>query len=182
MEKDKWKSFLDENRDAFEHDRPSERVWGNIRAQLPEAAPAMVKLSTVLKVAAVAVLVVSISFWVLLDRKSESVAKQVGHDSENLSSSGLVLAQLSPEYREMEVFYVSRIQSAMSEVKDLPEDEELLRSLRELDTEFGNLREEMKENVNEAEIIEAMIMTYKMKLDLLERYLDSWKEIEDDKN
>jgi hypothetical protein len=88
----------------------------------------------------------------------------------------LVLASLSPEYAEMEEFYVSRINFTISELNQYEPDPEMMAIIEDLDKEFKALQAEMNGPVNQDEIIEAMIENYRLKLDLLEQMLESLKE------
>lgn len=177
MEKDKWKSFIEENRSEFDNESADPQLWSRIEFSLDQQAPKMVKLSTVLRIAAAILIVASAGIFLLLNSTRQTPVHVAGH-SRQTTESEYILSSISPEYREVETYYVSRINSAMNELESFTPDEELLSAIADLDAEFKQLKSEMKENVNQGEIIEAMIMNYRLKLELLEKMLDSFNEEE----
>jgi hypothetical protein len=168
MEKDSWKSFIDENREEFDNEMPSAQVWGNVERGL---GPKMIRLSTVLRIAAVLVVMLGAGIWWMLRPTPEQpLAKK-----DNTSETGFVLASVAPEYQEVESYYVNKIDDAMDELETLQPDKELFAAIAELDAEFKQLQKEMGDAVNKEEIIQAMIENYRLKLELLETMVQSLK-------
>lgn len=173
MEKDKWKNFINENKSEFENEFPSENLWDKIESGLKKKQPKMVPLRTVITYAAAAVLVLSVGLiWLMKSNTSQETKLQAKTEKEE----SYFLASISPEYAEVENYYVSRIDRAMTELKEYTPDEEMMQAVKDLDLEFKRLQKEMSENVNRSEIIEAMIENYRLKLDLLEQILEAMEE------
>lgn len=79
-----------------------------------------------------------------------------------------------PELRETEKYYSGLIQTKLSEVQNVlasyPElKSNLRRDLAELDSIYKDLKKDLKDNVSNQEVIEAMIQNYRLKLELLEQ-------------
>jgi len=168
MEKDSWKSFIDDNKEEFDNELPSAQVWENVERGL---GPKMIRLSTVLRIAAVVVVMLGAGIWWMLRPSQEKpIASNAGS-----SDAGLVLASVAPEYQEVESYYVNKIDDAMDELETLQPDKELFAAIAELDAEFKQLQKEMGDAVNKEEIIQAMIENYRLKLELLETMVQSLK-------
>lgn len=172
MKEDKLKKIIDENRDWFDEEPASDRIWDNVNKRLDKNEPRMVPLKMVLQYAAAAVVVICVSIYFLIPPNNlENIAD---HNTPN--EKEYLLASLSPEYAEVEHYYLSRIHFTMNELKGYNPDEELIQAVQDLDEEYKRLSEEINEQVNRDEIIEAMIENYRLKLYLLEQILESMKE------
>lgn len=80
------------------------------------------------------------------------------------------------ELQEAQFYYQDMIDAKMILVKDKVEDPELLKDLEELDKAFAELKMDLKEDVDNQEVVTAMIDNYRLKLKILERILE---DIED---
>jgi len=84
-----------------------------------------------------------------------------------------------PEWQETEKFYTSQIQEKMQvlETKRGKLDHSVFDDLNMLDEAFIELKKDLQDNADNQEVIEAMIQSYKIKLQILE---DILQEIETD--
>ena len=71
----------------------------------------------------------------------------------------------------MKVFYVSEIEDKLNQVKELTDDNVAVQEIQLLKEEFDKLKLEVGDNVNDGEVIEAMIMNYRLRLNLLKEIL-----------
>ncbi len=88
---------------------------------------------------------------------------------------------LPEEFREIQTYYMVEIHSARQEVFRLASDRPDIR--RQVDLEFSKidsiyseLKRDLKDNMENTEVIEAMILNYKVKLEILEMMLEQLKE------
>lgn len=91
-----------------------------------------------------------------------------------------------PELREAEMYYSGMINAKLEEVKpflsEYPSlEEELNTDLSELDSIYNSLKKDLKDNIANHEVIEAMIQNYRLRISILEDMLmfleeDSTKE------
>ena len=89
-----------------------------------------------------------------------------------------------PELKEAEVYYTGMINEKMQEVKPLLKEypsmqKELDTDFYELDSVYYSLKNDLKDNVANHEVIEAMIQNYRMKISILEdmlRFLEQQNE------
>ena len=90
---------------------------------------------------------------------------------------------------DSEQYYRQMVADRYDELKPLlannPEaGKELDADMEELDEVYGELKEDLKDNASNPEVIEAMILNYRVKLEILEDLLNQLKEKEnqDDEN
>ena len=82
-----------------------------------------------------------------------------------------------PELQEAEIYYTSQLQSKLLKVKEYlteyPELEiELIQDLSALDSIRIELKEDLRDNIANKEVVEALIQNYRMKLTILEDLLE----------
>lgn len=177
--KDKLKQFVQEHRQEFEFDEAPDFVWQNIekelksknrKQQLNTTTSNVIKM--VLKIAAVFVLF----FFV------------AGAWKQSHKSSETLFAQKYPELMEAENHYQAMIQVKMTEVRTYEEqnnitDQGLVTSeMFELESIYQELKDELKDEVENKKVINAMIQNYRMRLEILETLLEQLNSLEKDDN
>ncbi len=89
------------------------------------------------------------------------------------------VAQPSDEIAELENFYNTEINQKISLVKSQIKDDRILEDLATMDKAFAELKADLSENVDNQEVITAMMENYQLKLRILEEIL---KELEKEKS
>ncbi len=94
----------------------------------------------------------------------------------------MTLSEVSPEYREVERYYVQQVNLMENEFSSLdlsnPEQQEaLLQEMASMDSVYSDLQKELRANPNDQRIIDAMIKHYQTKLEVMSYILDQLKEI-----
>ena len=95
----------------------------------------------------------------------------------------MTLGQVSPQYKEVENYYVHQVNLMESELvnidlKSNPEQKEmLLTELKSMDSVYVQLQKELKANPNDERIINAMIEHYQTKVEIMSYIVDQLKEI-----
>jgi hypothetical protein len=92
-------------------------------------------------------------------------------------------SELYKEMVETEQYYSQMVADRYDELKPLlasnPAASEMLDAdMEELDEVYGELKEDLKDNADNTEVIEAMILNYRVKLEILEDLLNQLKEKE----
>jgi len=140
-----------------------EELWSGIDKGLEAKKAKRVSLHyrKLLAIAAMLVLAVGIA-WVSL----------------KVDSAGNTIAK-APEWLETEEFYSAQIREKMQvlETKRGELDQTVFEDLEMLDKAFTELKEDLQDNADNEEVIEAMIQNYRIKLQILEEIL---QEIEAD--
>lgn len=189
--KDSIEDFIKQNRQAFDDEMPSSSVWDNLELELQQeqvtnSGSKILQLKrrfTWAAAAAIVFMAVSIGFW-LQNRE----LKRTEHSSSTLASieidtvipsedeSENDILKLIPEARALNAQYSADLEQYLSQLKNFPEvEEEVKKELEELDDEFSQLQQELGTNMSTEIILEAMIETYRMKLEILERTLNYLK-------
>jgi hypothetical protein len=160
---DRLEKFVTEHREEFDVYEPNEGLWERIRK--PEVS--QIKTISWFWKAAILLLVFGASFWAqqhMKDQKQQILVK------DNRTNPEMAI----PELAEANKYYNGLIQAKLSEVQkalvSYPEIKKDMRhELSELDSVFQSLKNDLKDNISNPEIIEAMIQNYRLKLNLLEQ-------------
>jgi hypothetical protein len=92
------------------------------------------------------------------------------------------LSDVSKNYREVEEFYQAGVNERIDEFKSLQcnvdkeQQAQIDNELAEFDSNYKNLQEELKKNMNDERIIEAMIVNYETKIRFLELVISQIKQ------
>ena len=177
---DAFEKIIAQNRDVFDTQLPPADMWDRIAGDVPELrVKAGIRLTTWMKaVAAVMVVVLTTSIgWQLMKHENQTVASP--------------LSEVETQIQEAAYFYESQISEKQQAVIKLTAHQPVVRQemtmdMAELDSALAEIKEDLKDNVSNKEVLEAMIQTYRMKLDILEQilsYVDKDKSsVEEEKN
>jgi hypothetical protein len=95
----------------------------------------------------------------------------------------MTLGDVSPEYKEVENYYVHQVNLMESEIgnidlKNNPEQKQILfKEMKSMDSVYVQLQKELKANPNDERIINAMIEHYQTKMDVMNYILNQLKAI-----
>ena len=101
-------------------------------------------------------------------------------------SSRMTLGQISPQYKEVENYYVHQVNMMESEIvnvdlKNNPDQKALLmKEVKSMDSTYVSLQKELKANPNDERIINAMIEHYQTKLEVMTYIVNQLKTIRND--
>jgi hypothetical protein len=165
------------NKDFFEDAEPSEGHMERFNRKLEmRFQVATVKRSIVpylLKAAVVTLLITLSSLWTW-DHFIRS------------DSNRMTLGQVSPQYKEVESYYVHQVNMMEGEIVDVdlknnPEQKSLLmKEMKSMDSTYVSLQKELKANPNDERIINAMIEHYQTKLEVMTYIVNQLKTIRND--
>jgi hypothetical protein len=98
-------------------------------------------------------------------------------------SSRMRLGEVSPQYREVENYYIHQVsmmenEIVNTEISNSPEQKQILISeLKSMDSVYVSLQKELKANPDDERIISAMIEHYQTKLEVMTYIVDQLKSI-----
>ena len=173
--KDKLEEFIVENKESFDFYEPNDKVWDRIQKNSKKSKVVRINYRTILiRVAAVFVIFFGSYYFhdFMQSRKNNRIALK-SRIEENLI--------IIPELVETEAFYASQVSARLVELKSytsvFPEIEEDVRyDLNELDSVYAEIKKDLKDNVANDEVIEALIQNYRLKLKILEDLLLQLKQ------
>lgn len=166
--------IIKENKDFFDGAEPPEGHFERFNKKLDARFSShIVRRSIVpylLKAAVVTLLVTLSSLW------TWDHFLKPGRDR-------MSLGQVSPQYREVENYYVHQVNLMEGEIIDIdlknsPEQKQLLLSeIKSMDSVYVQLQKELKANPNDERIINAMIEHYQTKLEVMTYIVNQLKSI-----
>ena len=167
--------LIRENADFFNSEEPFEGHFERFSARLEArqfVAPRRVSIVPhLLKAAAVAILVTLSSLWTW-----EHVLSP--------DANRMTLSEVSPEYREVEQYYVKQVNLMEDEIEGIwingqPDDKDMLiDELNQMDETYKELQKDLKANPNDERVINAMIEHYQRKVEVMNYILSQLKEIQ----
>jgi hypothetical protein len=96
---------------------------------------------------------------------------------------GMTLGQVSPQYKEVESYYVHQVNLMESELvnidlkNNLEQKKVLMNEMKSMDSVYVQLQKELKVNPNDERIINAMIEHYQTKLEVMTYIVNQLKGI-----
>jgi hypothetical protein len=162
------------NRDFFEDAEPSkghlERFERKLEMRFGKATIKRSIVPYLLKAAVVTLLVTLSSLW-------------TWDNFIRPNRNRMALSDVSPEYREVENYYMHQVNLMESELNtltisnDKAHNEMLKREMKSMDSVYVQLQKDLKENPNDERIINAMIEHYQTKVDVMTYILNQLKEL-----
>jgi hypothetical protein len=169
---DKLKQRVEDSRQEWDQfDTDLEGLWENIESQLDKREKKIGVFSSKswMKIAASLTLLLTVG-WL--------AASYI-----NTNSKGPVryaLSDISPELAETEYYYANQISEklAMIQTSNAGVDLFVLENLDLLDSAYIELQQDLKDNADNEEVINAMIQNYRIKLQILEKTLSKIRQKE----
>jgi len=167
---DRLKDYIDNNREAFDAFEAPAGSWDAINGRLHGKQQ---KRTKVIKLSAIASAAAIIGLFLYVAILQPNATNELMAEDNNLT--------------ETELFYATQVNQKRAQVYQMsgsyPELQvEMDNDLAELDTIMLELKRDLNENVDNAEVVEAMIQNYRMKLSILEDIMLFLEEQEKSKN
>jgi hypothetical protein len=162
--------FIRKNREGFDNHDLSPEVWKGIRRSLLIRRPAFFK-----RLAAAAVILVIVT----------SAIFHYSRENRNGSTNPreTLLMKNNPQLKETEFYYNNLINALYKEATPLLDGypdikKEFLGDMSQIDSICTDIKNDLKDNVSNQEVIEALIKNYRIKIQILEEMLDLLKQNE----
>jgi len=169
---DKLEKFIIENREGLDRYEPDPSVWETIRSRDQTKQRYLLKI---LFRAAMITLILSSSLIIYM---------ALGGGKSVLMNSPLQSQQQTiPELRETEIYYTNRLNTLLKQAKPLLTsypmlEEELYSDLSRLDSLCLEIKHDLRDNISNQEVIEALILNFRIKVQILEDMLVILKQEE----
>ena len=168
--KDLEKIFRD-HRQEFDDSEPQESHFENFLEKLNQKPKnkTLGNIPNFLKVAAIITFVVFSGI--------------VGYQIRKMQTSHYGLGAISPEYREVELFYTSSINNQLGMIKQLGSFDKvkhqkiLSEELKDMDERYNQLKKELQMHPDDERVIEAMIEYYQVKTNILNRIIEQLYQV-----
>jgi CHASE3 domain sensor protein len=178
MKDDRLEKFITENRQDFDTFEPNEQVWDGVLQSVKPVRK--LKWTTIaLRVAAVVVIFIASYFFHDLTQQNSNTEISEEYGEQPNEQMQMLL--------EAEVFYTSQIKTAQEEFFRLSGDnkelmDDINSDLKELDKVFEELKNDLRDEGDNQEVIEAMVQNYRIKLQILEDMLGQMNKAAQTKN
>lgn len=169
--------IIRKNRGEFDDREPSdghlERFSFKLAVRLHAGKAKKSILPYLLKAAVVTLLVTLSSLWTFDHFVRPSLKKT------------MTLSEVSPEYREVETYYVRQVNLMENDISaidlDNPEQKQIMmQELASMDSTYVELQKELKANPDDKRIIDAMITHYQTKIEVMSYILNQLKQIKEE--
>jgi hypothetical protein len=163
---DKLEQYIAENRDQFDREVPDPEVWKKVERSLrPKFA---VNWRFVLWRAAGVASIVALSFLAGRYFNKQAEEGMLSGRAPDLEEEIVI-----PELQEAEAYYTGLVHEKMEEIRPMmlgcPSLEEDIQSeFAELDNICRELKRDLRDNIANEEVIQAIIDNYRMKIEILE--------------
>lgn len=184
---DRLEKYIREHRDEFDSLEPDQGTWEKIAGEEPSTASPgskkVIRLNQWIWRAAIIVVIFTAGFM------AQRLLFPPGQSTENGQMAGQEIE--IPELTEAKAYYSKLIDQKLKAIEPLlagdPEiKEDITRDMAELDSLYNDMKKDLHDNIATAEVVDAMIQNYRLKLEILEEILDELSEKEksgkDEKN
>jgi hypothetical protein len=181
MKTDKLEKFVKDHRGEFDDLTPNPAIWDRIGKREPDKS-SMNWTTILLRVAAV--VVIFVSAYIFIDYVSNSGITNEIAVNEEIDPED---ADMARELMEAEYYYTSQIDERKEEFYCMTVNNAGLRNdidaeLVDLDKTFTELKNDLKDNADNEEVILAMIRNYRLKLEILDEILNQLRSVKNNKD
>jgi hypothetical protein len=167
---DRLEKFVIGHRADFDLFEPSADVWNNIRKRKKNARVIQFEWKNILWKAAAVVVIFMASYAVQEYIHQKDNAQMASADSQKQE---IVI----PELLEAEFYYTNQVNEKLNEIQgqigaypDLKE--QMNTDIAQLDSICIELKKDLRDNIDNQEVIDAMIQNYRLKLQILEELMN----------
>jgi hypothetical protein len=175
---DKLKKFITDHREEFDLREPDPSIWQRVEGRIRVSSP--IRWQMILSRAAAVVLIFAASYavndWIHSTRSRNISDHKTGKPSKENEIPGL---------KEAEAYYTDLVKQKLDELEPIMANcpslqEELNVDLSELDSVYTALKADLKDNMANQEVIEAIIENYRLKIRILEDLQSEMDPLGDD--
>lgn len=176
---DELEKLILDNRHSLEDEEPMEGHFERFEAKLRKASKPskMIYFKPFLQIAAIVVFALlavnQVRIYFFAEKPEE-----------------LTLGSISPEYREVEFYYTSAIETGMSQWNKMSseglisesEQQMMIEEQKEFDQMYQKLQKDLKENPNDERVINAMIEYYQARMNIINLIINKLQEVKQQNN
>jgi hypothetical protein len=171
--KDRLEKFILENREEFDFREPDPGLWNKIKSGIRPRKK--IRFGYVLSRVAAVLLIFIISY--MINRFIYEGFPKISFSKDRETEI--------PELREAENYYTGLLNEKLDEIKPILSacpslEKELNYDLNQLDSIYRELKNDLKDNIANQEVIDAMIQNYRLRISILEEVLSEIKPDNDE--
>ncbi len=167
---DRLEDFVKQHQEQFDQHEPDPSIWLKINPANAQTTKERKPMRWLSMAAAVALIFAGSTAGIYFLSGVKTEVDRLGNE-------------MYLEMQETEQYYNHMVSQRYDELKpylvnDPSANEMLTTDMDELDDVYTELKEDLKDNASNSEVIEAMILNYRVKLEILEEVLNQLKEKE----
>ena len=192
--------FIRDNRDQFDSDEPSERIWKKLEQDLTDEqqnkqqkskAQKTIVLTILRWSAAAAILILAgVGIFSLLNNHSSDggiVKNQSPAAIDTPGANDQLLKEINPTYAKEVSQFTQLIETKQNELKEIEKEnpylyKKFVTGIDKLDSSYNALKKELPENPNREQLLEAMIENLRLQTEILNQQLSIINQIKASKS
>ena len=161
---DNLEKYIKSHRSELDNKSPRKELWKDIEKQINVNKINRQRNGTMIYWQAAAVILLLITSWLVFDKVLHNTNETIPEE----------FAEVNPELKDAEAYYVSLINQKRAEIKELSEKYDLGKGFlienEKLDSMYVVLKEDMKYG-NVGDIVDAMILNLQLRIEILNQQL-----------
>lgn len=163
----KFEKFVREHREDFDFREPDPKLWAKIEKNIKPRRIITWRIVASRAAAIVLIFIASYAVHEYLGNRTIKLAQKKHHTKEEI---------IIPELQEAEIYYSGLINEKLRAAEPILTncpviEKELKTDLAQLDSIYNDLKKDLKDNIANQEVIEAIIENYRLRIALLEELL-----------
>ena len=173
---DNLEDFIKNNKEGFEQKAPK-NLWDNIESKLEEKPPVKKKTNWLFYGSVAAGIALLITVGIQFGKQKNNTVADTNQPVQQIQEkeTQIALADISEEYAELELHYITEISEKEEALLALNPDEELMEEIKMLDDDYKMLSKELGSGGDDKIIVEAMIENYRLKIELMDVVIEELK-------
>jgi hypothetical protein len=168
---EKFEEFVRKNREDLDQYSPSSDIWKRIRKDLYKSRFQL--LRWISAAAVIVIIFTTAALFYIGENRKNYLNNRIASDALHLETEIML--------KEAEIYYNNLINDLYSQASGLltgyPDvKQELINDLSHLDSIYADIKEDLQDNLDNQEVIEALIINYRIKIDILENMLAILKQ------
>jgi uncharacterized membrane protein YdfJ with MMPL/SSD domain len=179
--------FINENRNAFDDEVPSNKIWQGVESAIAEKKQAkLVRLSSVFKwsIAAAVIILAGLGIFFKMQQTAPAIdTVQTKPDTTATTDLAAIAPDESSEVNQFAKLIALKQDELKKLAKEQPElYQKFTKDINQLDTTYITLKKQLSSTPNKELLIEAMIQNLQLQLQVLNQQLHIINQIKNSKN
>jgi hypothetical protein len=179
---DRLEDFIKNNKEAFDAHEPNPEVWDKIIINESNTKGKKISFIRIAWRAAAVIAIFVISYFI--HDMISNTNKNATQITEDIITDECIVPD---DIIEAEAYYVQQVNQKLTELDNYTQDDpdiqaEIEYDFNELDSIYIELKNDLCDNIDNEEVVDAMIQNYRMKLQILEDILMHLRSINQENN
>lgn len=175
--------FIRGNRQAFDDQEPSDKLWQKIQQDLTQNTTTPVRQTKTVPISRVWQVAAGFTILLLFSLGLQRQFLQPETTEVLAETQEEEIYKINPELAETEQFYIQQINLKREEIRQYNfKDKEFEQDLQALEKLYDQLKTDLVQSNNSEQVLSAMIQNLQLRADILNRQIELLKQIQHFKN